>query len=75
MQVINIAPKGANILPIGVEINPAVILVNPQGLAVWVSTAGPGADESKCQFSSYACCRHLLALRCFMIEVVKGSTG
>lgn len=39
VQVINVAPKGAQILPIGVNVNPAVILINPQGLAVWVSTA------------------------------------
>ena len=38
IQVINVAPKGAQILPIGVNVNPAVVLINPQGYAVWVST-------------------------------------
>lgn len=45
VQVINVAPKGAQILPIGVNVNPAVVLINPQGLAVWVSINSLAAPE------------------------------
>ena len=66
MQVINIAPKGAQILPIGIEVNPAVILINPQGLAVWVSTAclsQPARTYMQASHSRPAC-SHFKAVLC-----------